>query len=307
MTLAAAKAGAVPPAAEAMFREGRRLMAEGNVAQACAQFAGSYALEPASGTLLNLALCHEKEGKIATAWAEFRAAATLAREQDRRDRSAAAEERIAVLEPKLAYVTVVAPPGIADLTVTDDESGSSALGLGTAVPVDAGIHHLHAIAPGYRAWMTKFEIADGEQRTVEIANLEPEQAPRPSLDLASPSGPSSVLVGSSSPAPSSFWRSADFYVATGGAVLLFSGTVLWGVAYSEFGSAKAACNQGTGCSDYDHRVSVIHTLQGFAIGAWAVGGAAVLASGLHYWFRKPPALQVALDPLNHELGIYGAF
>ena len=195
MTLAAAKAGAVPPGAEAMFREGRRLMAEGNVAQACAQFAGSYALEPASGTLLNLALCHEKEGKIATAWAEFRAAATLAREQDRRDRSAAAEERIAVLEPKLAYVTVVAPPGIADLTVTDDESGSSALGLGTAVPVDAGIHHLHAIAPGYRAWMTKFEIADGEQRTVEIANLEPEQAPRPSLDLASPSGPSSVLVG----------------------------------------------------------------------------------------------------------------
>ena len=73
-----------------------------------------------------------------------------------------------MLEPKLAYVTVVAPPGIADLTVTDDESGSSALGLGAAVPVDAGIHHLHAIAPGYRAWMTKFEIADGEQRTVEI-------------------------------------------------------------------------------------------------------------------------------------------
>ena len=111
MTLAAAKVGAVPPAAEAMFREGRRLMAVGDIAQACAQFAGSYALEPASGTLLNLALCHEKEGKIATAWAEFRAAATLAREQDRRDRSAAAEERIAVLEPKLAYVTVVAPPG----------------------------------------------------------------------------------------------------------------------------------------------------------------------------------------------------
>ena len=96
-------------------------------------------------------------------------------------------------------------------------------------------------------------------------------------------------------------------MAAGGAVLLVSGAVLWGVAYSEFDSAKAACNQGTDCPDYDHRVSVIDTLQGFAIGAWAVGGAAVLASGLHYWFRKPPAVQVALDPLNHELGIRGAF
>ena len=85
-------------------------------------------------------------------------------------------------------------------------------------------------------------------------------------------------------------------MATGGAVLLFSGTVLWGVAYSEFGSAKAACNQGMGCSDYDHRVSVIHTLQGFAIGAWALGGRPCWPQGCITGFASLRALQVASTP-----------
>ena len=98
VVIAASRAGAVPPAAQALFREGRQLMASGNTAEACDRFAQSYALEAASGTLLNLALCHEKLGKVATAWAEYREAAALARGQDRPDRAAVAEERLAAIE-----------------------------------------------------------------------------------------------------------------------------------------------------------------------------------------------------------------
>lgn len=311
LTLAGARAGAVPPAAEALFRDGRRLMAEGKVSEACAQFAASYALEPASGTLLNLALCHEKEGKTATAWGEYRAAARLASEQDRKDRTVAAEARIAALEQKLARVTVVAPMDVPDLKVTDDDGGPGTLNLATAVPIDPGVHHLRVSAPGYRVWVTKVEIAAGEQRTVEIANIEREPAPSPPpVAVSAPSAPPGLVASNAATpsAPSFGQRPANFYVAAGGGFLLLSGTVLWGIAYAKFQSAKSACNEGTGCSDYDHRVSVIQTLQGVAIGAWVAGGVAVLASGLHYKFRKaPPKLQVALDPAHRQFGISYAF
>lgn len=57
--------------AESLFREGKRLSGERKFADACPKFAESYKLDPGLGTLLNLAICHESEGKPATAWAEF--------------------------------------------------------------------------------------------------------------------------------------------------------------------------------------------------------------------------------------------
>jgi hypothetical protein len=66
--LSTSRASAGPTAAEALFQEGRQLLEEGHVDEACLRLAESYAQEPASGTLLNLARCHQTQGKIATAW-----------------------------------------------------------------------------------------------------------------------------------------------------------------------------------------------------------------------------------------------
>src|SRR5450432_574042 len=97
--------------AESMFREGKRLSGEKKFAEACPKFAESYKLDPGLGTLLNLASCHEAEGKPASAWAEFSEAASRAKREGDNERAQLAEEHMHALEPKLAYLTISMAPG----------------------------------------------------------------------------------------------------------------------------------------------------------------------------------------------------
>src|SRR4051794_33573309 len=114
-TLAFASAAHAEPTADSqiaqsLFDDGRVLMDAGRFAEACPKFAESQRLEPAAGTLLNLALCHEHEGKTATAWTEFRDALSLAMAAQRKDRQELAELHIATLGPKLTRLSVAVPP-----------------------------------------------------------------------------------------------------------------------------------------------------------------------------------------------------
>jgi hypothetical protein len=311
----ASPAGAVSPAAEAAFQEGRRLMATGNTAEACARFSESYAMEASSGTLLNLAHCHETQGRTATAWAEYRAAARLARTQAREDRAAAADERAAVLEPKLARLTIVAATPTPGLEVVDHEGSLSENSLGIAVPLDPGVHHLRASAPGRLPWSATLEIKEAEQRTLEIPALEEEPKPTPPpvpTAQAREEPPLTLVEAGPSPprAGSSRRASYDLYAAGGGGILLLAGTVVYGIAYAKLDAAIAACNHGAGCpeSDRDSRVSTIDTLKYVGIGAWIAGGALAVASGLHYRFRKAKtAVTVAIDPWNNSFSIHSVF
>ena len=65
------------------------------------KFAESHRLDPSGGTILNLALCHEKEGKLARSWSEFTEAIAFARRDYRADREAEAQDHAGKLEPRL--------------------------------------------------------------------------------------------------------------------------------------------------------------------------------------------------------------
>jgi len=102
--------------AEVLFRAGRELMEQGKIAPACAKFAESHRLDPALGTLLNLAVCHETEGRLASAWAEYNQAATLAKRRGDSARFDFARAASMRLEGRFATVRVGLSPAVERLS-----------------------------------------------------------------------------------------------------------------------------------------------------------------------------------------------
>jgi hypothetical protein len=166
-------------AAQALFDEGRQFMAAEDYAHACPKFAESERLDPGGGTLLNLALCHEAEGKTASAWTEFNESLSRAIRDGRPEREARARERIAALAPKLSRLTVgVAAGAPADLQITLDGSPWSPAMRGVAVPVDPGPHVITARASSRRPWSTTITVRrDADAVTVLVPVLESTEGP----------------------------------------------------------------------------------------------------------------------------------
>lgn len=157
--------------AQALFDDGQRLMDEGRYAEACPRLAESQRIDPAGGTLLNLAVCREFEGRTATAWVTFKEAVEVARREGRGDRQALAEQHLAALEPRLSRLRVDVPEAarIAGLTVAVDGIALGAGAWGVATPIDPGEHRVVASAPGRRPWETRIGVAaDGASAVVTL-------------------------------------------------------------------------------------------------------------------------------------------
>src|ERR1051325_6285455 len=71
-------------AAEALFNEAKKAMDAKDYDTACQRFRESNRLDPAVGTLLNLAVCETTRGRVATAWELFRAVSEKLAPDDQR-------------------------------------------------------------------------------------------------------------------------------------------------------------------------------------------------------------------------------
>jgi hypothetical protein len=168
--------------ARALFDEGRDLMAAKKPSEACPKFAASMRLDPKGGTLLNLAVCHEAEGKTATAWVEFKEALAWARRDARPEREQLAQERIAAVEPKLSrlVIAIATGAGAAGLEVRLDGAVVDRAAIGTAMPIDPGEHVVSASAPGRKKWEARVVVgAVADRKTVEVPALESEAVVAP--------------------------------------------------------------------------------------------------------------------------------
>lgn len=162
--------------AEALFREGKALMAQQRFEAACPKFAASQKLDPGVGTLLNLADCHDKVGKTASAWAEFLEAATLARRSGQSERVRVARERAEALEPRLIRLTLKVPDSVRrlrDLEIKLDGQSVPEPTWGTATPIDPGPHLVAVTASGKKEWAKAIDAqGEGASLSLEVPFLE---------------------------------------------------------------------------------------------------------------------------------------
>jgi hypothetical protein len=267
-------------AAEALFRAGRELLLKGDYAAACPKLAESNRIDPSSGTALNVALCHLKQGKTATAWAEYIAAARLARQQQKPDRLEEATKKAAELEGGLSHLTIVVSRPVAGLDVLRDDVSVAASTFGTNLPVDPGRHVIVATAPGYKRVTIETTVAaEHDAQVVTIPPLEPE-------------GPADAP-----PAASSGPSAAPWIVGGVGLAALAIGGGFGVAALVQYHDAKSACPTRMGCSSGAVAESTrAYTFANVANGGIAVGGVGVAIAAILFATRpkRPPPSQGSL-------------
>ena len=297
-------------AAQALFQEGRQLMEQGVYDRSCAKFAESHRIDPAVGTLLNLALCYEKAGKTASAWATYLEAAAASRSRSQKEREDVARERAASIEPRLTKLTVtVAKAGqVPALEVKRDGQVVGQGTWGTAIPIDPGQHVIEACAPNYHCWRRELVAAEAQPNlALEVPPLEPiRDAPaappttastKASTPAEAPPLPSRTAVTSTSgsqPPPRQIesarggrpYRTAGLVVLGAGGLGIVSGSILGILAYSKNQDSKAQCQSETICTQagYDLRKQALSAAN-FSTIAFAVGATSAIVGSVLLLFE----------------------
>jgi hypothetical protein len=176
--------------AEAKFRAGKELLAQKDYAQACPMLADSYRLDPATGALLALALCHEKQGKFATAYREYTEVVDRSKRESRLDRESGARDKARALESQMSLLTIAITPearGIHGLEIKRNGAIVEATTWDKAIPVDGGSQLIEASAPGMQPWRAKVSVAAKQDlQSVAIPVLQEVPSPLKPAVVAAP-------------------------------------------------------------------------------------------------------------------------
>jgi len=159
--------------ADRLFEEGRALLQRGDRAEACKRFDLSIRKDPrAVGTMLNIGLCREEVGQIATALRFYQEARDRAHDQSLHEHQEAAERKLAILAPRVPHLSIELPENlpprtrilIDDLVIAVDSAGD--------VTVDPGSHAIVVTAPGKLPFEGKVEVTEGERARLVVPPLE---------------------------------------------------------------------------------------------------------------------------------------
>jgi hypothetical protein len=289
-------------AAETLFREGRDLLEQRDYARACRKLEDSYRLDPASGTLLGLAMCHEGQGRLASAWLEYKQVIARVGPEGRADRQRAATERAQALESRLSSIAVVVPleDRTPDLEVSYDGQPIGAAAWSTAFPVDPGQHVLEAKAPGKRPWRSAIVIGgESDHRRIEI----------PRLEDAVPAA--ALRVAEGTPRPSRSWRVAAVSLAGAGVVAVGVGSFFGLRAMHQKDQSQAMGCQGDACDNpagKERRLAAGRAADAATV-AFIAGGALLSSGAIVYWLRgsAPGPTAASARPLVLGLGLRSAW
>ncbi|HEY5926622.1 MAG TPA: hypothetical protein VIV11_33275 [Kofleriaceae bacterium] len=300
--------------AEALFREGRTLIKQGNLKAGCDKLEASEKLESSVGTLLNLGDCREKLGKLASAWASFRKAEALAqRDGNDKKRQREAARRAQKLEGDLANITIQVGPKSKSNGLVIKRNGEvvDAAVYGNAIVVDPGSHVVIAEAPGYRPWKMEVSVGKGGKRWVVVPSLEAiPEPPRPAAPVVvTPTPPPhapppTVVVDQPAPEPRVITVQRTWSTTRGIAVALGvvgAGAIGTGVYFgnraNELASQSDSICPTTTCDDPDGlRLNEDARDQAFRANVLFIAGGAAVAAATVLWFVGKPDETTVIAP-----------
>lgn len=272
-------------AAEALFNAAKELMGQGKAEEACPKFEASYKLDKTLGTLLNLADCHEKTGKIATAWAEWAEGVDRATKaaDSRADYAKQRRDALTGKLPKLQITVTNKRPG---LDVLRDETRVDEAVFGVPLPIDPGKHAIVVKRGEQVIERREVEVAEGATATVTLDLEAIEKAAPPP-----PPAPTTTAGGlPPPPPPSGSQKTVGFVVGGVGLAAVVAAGALEILALSKKpGDAdKAKCvNKFCTTAGLDD----VNSAKTFAdVGQWVgIGGLVALAVGATLVLTAPKA------------------
>jgi hypothetical protein len=182
-----------PTTAEALFDQGRYLMRDpATLSRGCELLAKSYQLSARGDSLLNLAECHRREGKTATAWAEFDEAIRVSEKMRFSAALQVAKQRREDLAAVLSTLTIEVAPEIAALPGLAVELNGKPLSRekwNTASSLDPGPFEITAVATDRVRFTASVVLGADKDRKVVSVILAPVPRPPAPVVVAPPPPP----------------------------------------------------------------------------------------------------------------------
>lgn len=288
--------------AEAAFRDGRKAMQAGDYPTACARFADSERLEPAPGTLLNLAECETHIGKLVSAHEHFGVAASgFPRGDVRRTVALSREAELDKRVPRLTLRLVPSAPP--DAIVHEGEGVLERATLGTPMLVDPGKVVVVVTAAGRvnRTYALALKEGDQVEQSLDAGEPTPAGAATPPPVTAPPtvSPPPSA---EEPPSSSQLRRTLGFAVGGVGVAGLAVGAVTGILALDRASTVKQHCPdqacdaQGLDAASQGKWMAPTSTV------SFIAGGVLVAAGAYLVFFGNGPKT-VALAPSMSTSGV----
>ncbi len=270
------------PAAEQFFLDGRAAMKRSEFEKARAMFAESQRLDPAPGTLVNLAVAEEKVGKLSLAWEHARAAMEGLPEGD--NRRAVAKTLRDALEPRLARLTLRADKALPEGTkITVDDVELSVASLGVALPEDPGDHRVVIKSPGRKDLSVAVKLAEGgkESYSVQLGEISTEKVTQ------RPDEPATGRDGSDGSGETSPLRTVGFIAGGVGIAGLAVGSVFGVLTIDKKNVTDEHCKPG--CDGTGSAAQADGRTFGAVSTVSFIAGAVLLAGGVTLIVLSPKA------------------
>lgn len=245
----------------ALFEQAQALLKQGKLDEACVKFKEAYDRDRhAVGTVLNIAKCQARQGKIASAVATWKDARDLAKAVDFKEAIEMADTELAKLEPFVPHVTL----SLAEADVEVFVDGQKVeIAAGGDLAIDPGRHAIEVRGKEREPRTIEVRVEKSEKKTVTVEKLRPVR----------PAKSTTLGIG----------------VTAGGAAVLGAGVVIGFIAKGQFADAR---DDKAHCDGQDHptcdaigakKIADAQSLGnvGTIIG---VAGAVVAVGGAYLWW-----------------------